>query len=130
MDDYKIYSVRSSLIPTTSYVAGTVIGDPHLIYEKNQLIVLFSLTLGSLTSAELKIEFSPDGTTYYRETYDDIAASTGVITERAIERTFTATGNYRIALPIKDRYIKISTKGTGTLTNSLIAISAIIGVDE
>lgn len=130
MDDYKIYSVRSSAVLTTSYVAGTVIGDDNLIYEKNQLIVLVDFTIGSLTSAEIKIELGPSTSDLYNETYDDIAASTGIITERLITRTFTGTGKYRIAIPIKDRNIKISAKGTGTVTNSLMAISAVVGVAE
>ncbi len=130
MDDYKIYSVRSSAVLTNSYVAGTVIGDPNLIYEKNQLVILVGFTIGSLTSGGIKVEFSPDGTTYYNEAYDDIATSTGVISERLITRTFSATGNYRIAIPIKDRYIKISAIGTGTVTNSLMSISAVVGVNQ
>lgn len=126
--------IRASAILTNSYVAGGIIGGtvtinylPVGIGQKNQLILYVDFTLGSLTTAEIKIEFSNDGIDWYAETEDDIAASTGIITERNSIRTFGATGKYRIPVQINDQYIRISAHGTGTVTSSLMAISAIIG---
>lgn len=127
-DDYKIYSVRSAAILTNSYVAGTVIGDPNLIYEKNQLIIEVDFTKGSLTSGGIKIEFSNDGTTYRQETIDSIDFTTGIITEQLASRIFTSSGNYTIPIPIKYRYIKVSAIGNGTVTSSSMTITAIVGV--
>jgi hypothetical protein len=57
------------------------------------------------------------------------AYSAGVTTLVANEyRLGTTDGRFRIPIPIKDRYIRISAKGTGTATNSLMAITAILGV--
>lgn len=120
--DYKELVVRASAILTTSYVAGTVISDVHLA---NQLIILASFTKGDLTTAEIKVEFSQDGTTYYQETSESFTAGTGAVS--LAERQISATGNYRIAIPIRDRYIKISVKGTGTVTSSLMAVRAVVG---
>lgn len=122
MSDYVTHAVRSSAILTTSYVAGTVISEAE---RNNQLVLLVSFTKGSLTSAEIKVEFSPDGTTYYQETFQSI--STGTATETVGEHQISATGNYRIMVPIKDRYIKVSAKGTGTVTSSAMAITAVLG---
>lgn len=122
MLDYTIKDVRSSLILTNSYVAGTVLTGCQ---EYNQLEVLVSFTKGSLTSLEVKIEFSHDGSTYYQETAS--AVSGGTSTDSIMEHTMTATGNYRIPVPIKDSNIKISVKGTGTVTSSLCAVKAILG---
>ena len=55
------------------------------------------------------------------------AISGGTDTMTLGEHKVSATGNYRIAIPIKDRYVKISAKGTGTVTSSSLAISAIVG---
>lgn len=129
---YQPYSIRSSAIVTNSYVAGTIIqantsGD---IFDKSQLLLLVNVTLGSLTTADIKVEFSPDGTNYYQETYDAIGTATAsavTITESLIQRSFAASGSYRIAIPILDAFIRISTKGTGTVTSSLVAITAIVG---
>ena len=121
--DYEVRAVRASAVLTGSYVAGTVIttGDRF-----NQLIILWSFTKGSLTSGELKVESSLDGTTYYQETFSSISGVT--VTISLGEHTQTATGNYRIALPIGpgEKHIKISVKGTGTVTSSLAAVTAIL----
>lgn len=127
--NYLTKNLRSSAVLTGSYVAGTVLGpqgvgtaaDP---VENNQLVLYVSFTIGSLTSAELKVEFSNDGTTYYQETESTV--SSGTSTDKVLEHTLTATGNYRIAMPLADRYVKVSVKGTGTVTSSLMAVDAII----
>jgi hypothetical protein len=122
--DYVQKSVRAAAILTNSYVAGTVIDSAH---EYNQLIVLVDFTKGSLTSGEIKVEFSPDGTTYYQETFQ--AVSTGTATETLGVHTIAADGKYRISIPIMDRYIKISANGTGTVTSSSMAITALLGIN-
>ena len=128
-NNYSIKSLRASSVLTGSYVAGTVYSPQGLSPKQdpvnnNQLILYVGFTIGSLTSAELKIEFSDDGTNYYQETTSSV--SSGVSTDKLTEHKLEATGNYRIALPICDRYIKVSVKGTGTVTNSLLAIDAIV----
>jgi hypothetical protein len=125
--DYKIYTIRDSAILTGSYVAGTVIGDPNIIYEKNQLVLLVDFEIGDLTSAEIKIEFSYDGTNYYQETIDQVDYSTGTITEILAVRQLTGDASLVIPLPIKYRFLKVSSKGTGTVDNSLLSIIAVVG---
>src|SRR3990167_6669185 len=120
--DYSITNVRAAAILTTSYVEGTVIqAQPH----HNQLVIYWGFTKGSLTSGELKVEFSNDNSTYFQETFSSISGGTS--TETVGEHTQTATGNYRIAVPINDRYVKISVKGTGTVTSSSSNVKAILG---
>src|SRR5689334_20734999 len=111
--DYVKKSVRSAAILTNAYVAGTVLDECQ---NYNQLIVLVDFTKGSLTSMEIKVEFSFDGSTYYQETFQSISA--GTATETNGVHTMGSTGKYRISVPILDRYIKISANGTGTVTSS------------
>lgn len=145
LNDYRYMPIRDAAILTTSYVAGTIIGkvspllasNPPLpqylsgpVGLLNQLILYVDFTKGSLTTSELIVEFNNDCTDdngWYQETEDDIAASTGIITERNIVRQFAATGKYRIPIKINDQYIRISIKGTGTVTSSSAKINAIIG---
>lgn len=126
--DYSRVAVRSSAILTNSYVAGTVISGIAStgIQLSNQLTLYINFTLGSLTNLTVKLEFSDDGTNYFQETSSAIA--TGVSTESLLTHVYAATGKYRLPLPIKDRYIKVSVLGTGTVTNSLVDIVAIYGV--
>lgn len=121
--DIKEFPVRSAAILTTSYVAGTVLDRAQ---DYNQLVLLVSFTKGSLTTAEVKIEFSNDGSTYYQETFQSI--SSGTSTDTVGEHALSATGNYTIMVPILSRYIKVSAKGTGTVTSSSMAITAMLGV--
>jgi hypothetical protein len=123
MQDYSLLPVRTSAILTNSYVAGTVIGP---VYNQNQLILLVTLTYGTLTDARIKIEFSPDGTNYYQETFS--AISSGTSTDTLGEHKLLAGGNYRIALSIKDKYIKVSALGTGVVVASAMGIDAIVGI--
>lgn len=123
MLDYTPAIVRTSAVLTNSYVAGTVIEENT---RSNQLALYIFFTKGSLTSLEIKVEFSHDGVTYVQETF--AAQSAGTETDTLGEHTFTATGNYRLEIPIKDKYIKVSAKGTGTVTDSLCSITALLGV--
>lgn len=128
--DYKVIPIRSSAILTGSYVAGTAIGtapnQQDIPYKNNELLLLISLTIGSLTTADIIVEFSTDATDWYQESYEQVPTA-GVSAVVPYTRSFAATGNYRIAIPIKDRYIRVSSKGTGTATGSLLAIQAVLG---
>ena len=124
--------VRASTLLTTNYVAGTVIGaessgEKTRTNQYNQLIIYASFTIGSLTTAEIKVEFSSDNSTYYQET--SMSINSGVVSESLAYHQLSATGNYRICIPMNDRYAKISVKGTGTATGSAMAIGAVLGVN-
>jgi len=141
-NNYRYLPLRIASILTTSYVATPIIGkvptdlatlppDPAYLSGpvglQNQLILYVDFIKGSLTTAELIVEFSDDGLDWYQETLDDAAASTGIVTERPLVRTLGATGKYRIPVKINDQYIRVSIKGTGTVTDSSAKINAIIG---
>jgi len=124
--DYQIYDIRAAAILTGSYFAGTVLdfknANPAL---RNQLNLLVQFTIGSLTTAEIKVEYSHDGTTYFQETFESI--SSGISTTTLGVYQLSATGNYVISIPIKFSYIKVSAKGTGTATGSSMTIQGIVG---
>ena len=121
MEDYILKAIRASLILTDSYVAGTVL---DLAAKYNRAVLLLDFTVGSLTTAEIKIEYSPDNTNWYQEVAS--STTTGTITETLAVHQIGATGKYRIPLIIADRYMKVSVKGTGTMTNSLMKVDAVL----
>lgn len=125
--------VRAAAILTTSYVAGIILGAARpWPREYNQLELFVDFTLGSLTTAELKIEFSPyqgSSPTFYQETDETAAVSANVDTKavNTVIHQFTLSGKYRLLIPIGgDEQIKISVKGTGTVTSSSMALDAIL----
>lgn len=120
--DYRVYTVRDAAIVTNSYVAGTVIEDVHMF---NQLVILPDITVGSLTSAEIRVRYSHDNTNWYQLGFLSISGSTATVSEG--EFSYTADSTATIELPIKYRHIEIAVKGTGTVTSSSVAITAIVG---
>jgi len=121
-DVRKSEPVRSAAILTTSYVAGIELD----VRDYSQMELYAVVILGSLTSIEIKIEFSEtSGGTLFQETSESIAGST--ITQNLAEHTIPADGNFRISVPICDMYCTISAKGTGTVTSSSLALTSILG---
>ena len=125
-------SIRSSVVLTNSYVAATVLGPQGVAPEadpvaNNKLVLFIDFTIGSLTDARVKVEFSDDGTTYYQETNAG-SPSSGVSTLTVNEYEMEATGKFTVVLDYTARYIKVSAKGTGTVTGSLMAIDAVLAV--
>lgn len=121
--DYNfIGELRASAVLTTSYVAGTVVDTEG---KFDELLLYVSFTKGSLTTAELKVEFSPDNSTWYHEAYEPTPTA-GVSTIDNYVRQLDTAGAYRFSIPVKDRYVRVSGKGTGTVTGSLLALSAAV----
>lgn len=120
--------VRTSLVLTTSYVAGQDAAHPNIVKNpagQNQLVLLVNFTKGSLTTAELKVELSYDEATYAREV--NAAVSGGSSTLSANEYVLSADGIYQILVPLAGAVAaKVSIKGTGTVTSSLAAIDAYV----
>lgn len=127
--NYTVVEVRPAAILTNSYVAGTVLGTGTTSnLEYNSTLVLdIDFTMGSLTSGEVIVEFSTDGTNYFQEVIDAVNTTTGIVTEKPAIRTFTATGKYHLSLPVMSKFIKISAHGTGTVAGSSMSIVASIG---
>lgn len=126
--DYIFKVIRPASELTNSYVAADILGDTPDVTNvglQNQLILEVDFTLASLTSAELKIEGSHDGVNFFQETYGNISGST--MTVSLGEKQLASSGLFRIAVQIKDRYIRVSAKGTGTVAGSSMTITAVIG---
>lgn len=128
--------IRAAAVLTTSYVAAIVLGDesisPSKVQLYNQLMLDLSITKESLTSIEVKVEFSPDNTNWYQEACEEI--DEGVATLYPLEHTIpaaslAATQKIRLPIQINDRYIRISFKGTGTVTSSSVSATAQLGVN-
>lgn len=121
MFESKNKSLRESAILTTSYVVAELFED---LSTYNQLALAIDFTKGSLTSAEIKVEFFVAGK-WVQETASSISG--GSSTETLLDHVFTASGVYDIKIPIKCAKVRISAKGTGTVTGSLMEISALVG---
>lgn len=113
-------TIRESSILTTSYVACELVED---LSGYNQLSLAVDFTKGSLTSAQIKLEYFVAGK-WAQEVAS--AVSSGISTDTLLEHTITATGVYNLLIPIKCSKIRVSAKGTGTVTDSLMAVSTVV----
>lgn len=124
--DYKSVSIRAAAILTGSYVAGTTLTK---VREYNQLILYVDFTLGSLTTAELKIQFAPlVSSDLYQETDETSSVAANVDTKavNSVIHQFSVTGKYRLQVPVTDDIVIVSVKGTGTVTSSSMAVSGVL----
>lgn len=119
----KLEPVRSASILTNAYVAGTVIENAE---KYNVMSLLIDFTKGSLTDCQIKVEGSMDGTNYYQLLSDSISAGVNSVAGLVYKLTANTAGS-TTPLTINVKKIKISAIGTGTVTGSSLAISAIMG---
>lgn len=125
--------VRTSKILTGSYVIGdegNTSGTNQaniidLTPRNNELALVVDFTKGSLTSGEIKVEFSYDGgVTWAREINSSVSSGTSTVS--ANEFTFGTSGVYQVPVPtVGATQARVSAKGTGAdPTGSLMAIDA------
>lgn len=120
---YQPKTLRAAAILTTSYVVADLDEfKPEDVATANQIVVFLDFTIGSLTSAEMKIEYSNDGTNWYQESFGTISGGTNTLS--VAENLLNATGAYTVISDIAGRYVRISAKGTGTVTSSSLKIEA------
>ena len=116
------YAVRTSSALTASYVAG----EDMDAKDCNTLVLYIDYVGNNLTSADIKISYSYDASTWYQESMT--AAATGTTTQYENIHKFSSDGSYRLKIPVLDRFVKIESIGNGTVTGSLLAISSYVGI--
>lgn len=127
--------VRASAILTTSYVSSSAIDTKF----SNQILCYVDATIGSLTSIELVATY---GNTASGTFYDDAIVNSSVGATTADEFASPLRTNVLtlllssagvspiakvLAFPNLGKFMKLKVKGTGTVTNSLVAISCYAG---
>ncbi len=107
------YQTESGTQPTKTFAAAG--------YSRLNLDVLYTMGATETTnSIELKIEGSPDGVNYYRIPNETVSSGTSTLSAR--EFTFVgsdaAAATISIGLDINYKFIKVSAKETGVVTNA------------
>ena len=122
---YYSQTIRSALVLTTSYVAASTVQ----VQGFTQLVLYVNFTKGSLDSGEIKIEFSDDNSTFFQESFEDDDFTNALRDIKVFHHKMSATGTYRIPIPVTDNYIKVSGKGTGTVSGSSLTLALIQGTN-
>lgn len=109
----KSLAVRASAVLTTGEVAGTSL-DLNEAWG-SEAVAQIDFTLGMLTNGIFRFYVSMDGTNFYT-----LMGPTGAV----LTQTLTASATN--AIPIRAngwKFLRVSVQGTGTVTNSLAAVS-------
>jgi len=113
--------IRAAAITTTSYVDSTVVDN---VQKYNQVVFYTYYTKGSLTSLNVKVQSSIDGTNYVDET--NITVSGADITLNNGVWNTIEDGNFKISLPMGANFVKITYQGVGTVTGSSVEAHAFL----
>lgn len=132
-----LYTVRSQLVATSSYVAGTVVSaGPE--GEHNALGILVKYVKGDETSIQIKVESSNDPTStasgsvlWYQQLIQSVSGGTVTIVpaEYSMTAASAAATQYFtfIINPVKGQQYRVSVKATGGTPTGTIGVQAILG---
>ena len=128
-------TVRAAAILTNAFVGSTSMETPY----SNQLNCYVTYTKGSLTSIEVKAQFSPNDTTWYDEqerqaasvtelsgVADPNTVSIGIVYPKVYQFT-KVSGLALISTPNLGRFMRLAVRGTGTVTSSTVTIRCVAG---
>lgn len=107
--------IRADLAVTTSYVVSS---SQELGDFDDAVVYINYLNNGAANNIQFYVEYSPDGTNFYRETTEEIDSSTGIINTFQAVRSFLAIATSgqtdSIEFPIKspDRFMRVAVKET------------------
>jgi len=127
--------IRAAAILTGSYVVAATFGDSNgsptgltttpeqaVNNESTDLVLDLAFTKGSLTSCDVAVDFSTDGSTWFAEGSEAVSAGVATITSKVHRMSANFTGT--ITVPVSHPYVRVKALGTGTVTSSSLAISA------
>lgn len=118
-------NIRSAAILTGSYVAATTIECNGM----TQLLLYIDFTKGNLTTLNLTVDFSEDNSTFYQESLTQADFGNSTVDVVINQYDFDATGKFRLAIPVLDKFVKVSVKGTGTATSSSCTLDYVMGTN-
>ena len=120
-------SIRTAAILTGSYVVAATWGatgeEQGRNIESSHLVLDITFTKGSLTTGDIKVEYSEDGATWFIATTASTSAGVMTVSEAVWKLGANTTCSLAIAL-IKHPWVRVSAIGAGTATSSSLALSA------
>jgi len=117
--------VREATILTTSYVTHEVTDANGTLKDLNQFDlanVYVDFTIGSLTSCEVALEYSYNGTDWYPESFGSVTSAIDTISPNAYHQV-SETSKFSLNVTLGYRFLRIKVKGTGTVTSSSVTIT-------
>ena len=117
----QFFTLRAALATTTSYVATS-----HMrTFDAEWVSLDFELVWVDSTSTQWYVEWSRDGTTWYRSLNASASAGTTTCVENANTLVSTATLNWNDGpIRVQGAYMRVSVKRTGGVGADTLAVFA------
>ena len=113
-----VAALRAAAALTTSYVASS-----HVDCRWTKTIcLLFTSIWASATSVEYYVEWSDDGTTWYRSLSASTSSGVVTMTENSATIAVSASLNFADAFPVQAQYMRVWAKRTGGASGDTLAI--------
>lgn len=116
----KVETVREAAALTTSYVTS----DAVYIEGADNIGLLVSFALGSSSGCRLKVEFSFDNTSWYREPNYTTSGSDEIY--QPITKKLESTMSIQIDFPVANRYMRISSTAISNGSGTSLSITAVL----
>lgn len=131
-------TLRSAAVLTTSYVIpsrplpdGTTTQAGINIADWNQLVLYVQATLGSATDIRIRVEYSPDNSTWFAQTALDIGTPASSLVDgdlARVEYVIESTDNFVLPIPAAYRYMRIQCKATASGSGTSLTVQLAPGI--
>ena len=101
-------------------------GDAINIEDYNQCVLHLLYTQGLSISLEVVVEFSHDKSLWFRKVKQEVGATYATLEDLVIHTT--EDGNKAYEFPVKDEWMRVGMKVTGTVTGSAVGCTAVLDV--
>lgn len=114
-------TVREDAILTTGFVATNHWDMANYSYGA----LYFKITQGSLTELQWYVEYSIDGTTWYRQLAEQVSLTDIENAEPPNSLPLSGDANRVKVVPNLGRYMRLQVKGVGTVTASSLQVDIV-----
>lgn len=121
--------ISAAVRTSTNLFSGTVLTNVYQYSSSvscsryGQAILYTDYTKGTEASHEMKVQFSPDGATWFDGTYETLGTPTVVSVK---EYQWTASAADRVPVPLSDMYMRVGIKATGAPSGT-VSMSVVLG---
>lgn len=125
----KLETLASSQSLTTSYVATSAKSVIDVSNFDEGILYIDYTPLSAAAHLTYKVEFSPDGSTFYQETAEEVSSGASEVYLKTRDfngSTSGASHKFASSLPVADRYLKVSVKNSAA--SGTVSMKALFSV--
>lgn len=115
------HTLRAAAAPTGSYVDT----DYARVQVGRILTLLFTATWASVTSYDYYVEWSFDGTNWFRSINSSASGATNTITANSNRFAISAAAKWADTMQVQAPYVRVALKANGVIGSETIAVECL-----